>query len=410
MTRRLGVVLVVLLVALVLSFAAKPGAPPASPVPAATPGPAGVGLQARTANRPIGGDAAQIAAIPSIRLARVAVDTPTYAAPGGRPLVDGQGNPIIANAGMQVAVFEGPQSVGADLWFRVELIANANSGPADYFAWLPFHDQHNAETIAFLDPPACPDGDGISVLGALDPFTRAGCVGAPSLTLTGWTWDRRLPTWYQIAPAWLGNQNGVVDSTISISNRGPRDDQGAAAFGFLDLQLPPGLERPPFEFQVQATVHVADPAGATCVRTPGESALVPLDDPRDGHLWCTTRMVIEQWTPLLGPEGRPIDPGNPQLHRHAAGNGACAGVGMGPLVLRIDPSQLDPVWLQPAGAASQFRIIPNFGPGFRLVFTPELVLLDARGQVVAKDGTPVNPDGNLAGHLICPTGSAVFFD
>jgi hypothetical protein len=121
-------------------------------------------------------------------------------------------------------------------------------------------------------------------------------------------------------------------------------------------------------------------------------------------------MVIEQWTPLLGPEDRPIDPGNPQLHRHPAGNGVCEGVGMGPLVFRIDPAQLDPVWLEPAGGNSRFRIIPNFGPGFRAAFTPDLVILDAANQVVASDGTPVNPDGKLAGHSICATGRAVLFD
>jgi hypothetical protein len=362
------------------------------------------------AQRPSGGDPALIASIPKVRLANVDVDTPVSGSAGGPPLLDAQGNPITVSTRMPLAVFEGPVSAGADIWFRVSPLSNPFSGPADYVAWLPFHDVHRAQTITFLDPPMCPDGDGISVLAALDPYSRAACLGAASLTFTGWTWDRRLPTWYRIAPAWLGEQNGAVDSTISLSNRGPRDDQGAAAFGSFELQLPPGLERPPFEFQVEANVHVADPAGATCVRTPDESALVPLDDPRDGHLWCTTRMVIEQWTPLLGPEDRPIDPGNPQLHRHPAGNGICAGVGMGPLVFRMDPGQLDPVWLEPAGGGMQFRIIPNFGPGFRAAFTPEFVILDAADQVVARDGTPVNPDGELAGHSICPTGRAVIFD
>lgn len=410
MTRRLAVLLLVIVAAIALAAAAQLVGHPVSTEPSATAGPAGVGVQPRVAQRPTGGDPALIASLPKVRLATVDVDTAVSGSAGGPPLRDAQGNPLIVSTRMQLVVFEGPVSAGADLWFRVSPLANPFSGPTDYVAWLPLHDAHLAETITFLDPPACPDGHGISVLAALDPYTRATCLGAASSTFTGWTGDRRLPTWYQIAPAWLGDQNGAVDSTISLGNRGPRDDQGAVAFGSFELQLPPGLDRPPFEFEVEATVHVADPAGATCLRTTGENALVPLDDPRDGHVWCTTRMVIEQWLPLLGPEDRPIDPGNPQLHRHPAGNGICAGVGMAPLVFRMDAAQLDPVWLEPAGVGSQLRIIPSFGPGFRVALTPELVILDAENQVVARDGTLVNPDGELAGHSICATGRAVLFD
>ena len=176
----------------------------------------------------------------------------------------------------------------------------------------------------------------------------------------------------------------------------------------MDLQLPPGLERPPTGFEIDVTAHVADPLSATCVRALGESPMVPEDDPTVGPLWCATRLVIEQWTPLLGPEDRPIDPGAPQLHRHA-GASACAGVGMGPLVFHVDPTQLDPIWLEPVGAPG-VRIIPKFGPGFHVAFTPDLVVVDAGGQVVARNGTPVNPDGQLSGHAICPTTDGVYFD
>ena len=376
---------------------------PASVQPTATAGPPAFGPQPRVADRPTGGDAALSASIPKVRLARVNVDSPVSGSPGGPPLLDAQGNPINVSTRMELAVFEGPVSAGADLWFRVSPLANPFAGPTDYVAWLPFHDTQRAETITFLDPPVCPDGNGISVLAALDPFTRAACLGPASFTERGWTQDRRLPTWYRISPAWLGEQNAPVDSTISLND--PALHPGGAS---MDFQLPPGLERPPIGFEIDVSAHVADAQSATCLRTAGESAMVPVDDPRDGHFWCATRLVIEQWTPLLGPEERPIDPGNPQLHRHPTGNGICAGVGMGMLVFRMDPTQLDPVWLESVGGTGR-RIIPSFDPSFKATFAPNLEIVDASGQVVATDGTVVNPDGRLAGHFICPTGLAVNF-
>jgi hypothetical protein len=394
----------VIVAVVALGAAVQLGGGPASVLPSGTPGAAGAGLQPRVAPRPAGADAALIAGIPTVRLARVVIDTRISGSAGGPPLASANGDPITVSAGMQLVVFEGPVSVGADLWFRVSPLSNPNTGPADYVAWLPLHDAQRAETIAFRDPPVCPGGEGISVLAALDPFTRASCIGATSLTMRGWTWNRLLPTWYQITPAWLGEQNGPVDSTISLHDAGPR--LGGSA---LDLQVPPDLERPPFEFQIEVTAHVGDPASGSCVRSDDQTSLVPPDDPRDGHIWCATRFVIEQWTPLLGPEDRVIDPDAPQLHRHPAGNGACAGVGMAMLVFRMDPTQLDPVWLEVIGG-NGFRIIPSFDPSFRVTLAPNLEIIDASGQVVATDGTVVNPDGRLSGHFICPTGRIVFFD
>ena len=75
----------------------------------------------------------------------------------------------------------------------------------------------------------------------------------------------------------------------------------------------------------------------------------------------------------------------------------------------MDAAQLDPVWLE-ANLFPGKRIIPNFDPGFRIVGGSNIAIVDAQGHFVARDGTPVDPDGQLAGHGICPTGRVVYFD
>lgn len=421
-TRRLAILIaigVIVVVGGVVLGIGSPVRPSSSGQPSAVGGePSAVvgesalgGQPPRVADRDPGGDADLISAIPSITLARSTNPSGAYASAGGAPLKDADGNPLTIEAGWDLAVFEGPTIVEGEPWYRVYVLPDASRGPTDYFTWV------RGATIAFKDPVACPDGRGISILGAADPFTRARCVGPGSFVLRGWTWDRMLGTWYRITPEWLGGHDGPIDSTLSLfEDRSHHGGNGGAPFPFLELQLPPGLEHPPFEFQVDAAVHFGDSLSGECVRRTDQFNSVPDDGPRDGPVWCTTRLVVEQWTPLLGPEQRAIDAATPQLHRHPerGPNTACAGVGMPPLVFRMDPSQLDPVWLEVAegglGAPVGFRIIPSFDPGFRAVFGPGLVIVDERGAVVAQNGTPVNPDGELAGHFICSTGRVVYFD
>jgi hypothetical protein len=358
-----------------------------------------------------GADARLLAAVPIVRLARVAVPVGVADAAGGKALLDREGHGFTLEDGWRVAIFEGPVAVGDDSWYRVYALTNPNAGPTEFFGWIPLHDAAGVETLAFENPPICPDGRGISVLGALDPFTRARCIGEEHVELRGWTWDRMLPSWYEITPEWMGNQNGEVDSTISL-NENPQHPfaNGVGPFPFVELQLPPGVEWPPLEFEVRLSAHVADPFSRTCVREGGANDL-PADRPEGGPLWCTTRLVVEHWVPINGPEGRPIDQSAPQLHRHPerGPNAWCAGVGMPPLAFHIDASQLDPVWLEAVGFPAS-RIIPSFDPGFRLVGGPNLAIVDEQGHLVARDGTPVDPDGALAGHAICPTGRVVYFD
>jgi hypothetical protein len=116
---------------------------------------------------------------------------------------------------------------------------------------------------------------------------------------------------------------------------------------------------------------------------------------------------MERWEPVLGPEDRPFDTSAPQLHRFEPSN-VCGGIHMGRVTFRTDPSSLDPVWLEwtPGGEP----ILAWFGPEFRVAFQPDLVVVDAAGQVVARDGLIVDPDGQLAGHLLCPTGRGLYID
>lgn len=374
----------------------------------AVPSGIAIDLAPRVANRPPGGDPSLIAEIPSVRFLPTWT-TPLYDKPGGT-LIDAGGATTMGN-GLALAVLGDSVTVGGATWYRAFTIANDQAGPADYFGWIP-GSASAAGSLALGAPTTCPVGDsGIAELAALDPFTRARCLGAATFDLEGSTGWFPLPVWYDVTPAWLGRpQNGTSVTDISI-HTGTITSAYVADSPSVDLQLPPGLELPPFGIQVAVQAHVADRDSGSCARSQDANGLeVPVESPADSVLWCATRLVVEQWKPLLGPEGRPIDPRTPQLHRHpsAGGNSICAGVGMSMLTFHVDPSALDPVWLQAAGYSG--HILASFDPSFRLRYTPELVVEDGSGKVVARNGTPLDPDGTLDGHFICPEGQMVVID
>ena len=79
---------------------------------------------------------------------------------------------------------------------------------------------------------------------------------------------------------------------------------------------------------------------------------------------------------------------------------------MPPLTIRIDPSKVDPVWIQlPQGRTS----IAVFGAAFQLVLEdpPRVV---APNGVVLLDGEVVDPDRGKPGLAICPGGDVVDFE
>jgi hypothetical protein len=169
----------------------------------------------------------------------------------------------------------------------------------------------------------------------------------------------------------------------------------------------------PLGLYLRVTGHFDDPTAADCTRAvavgvPGRG--VPVEGQSDSVQWCREQLVVSAWQALLGPEGRPIDPRDPQLHRREFRIPpgvllACGGVGMPPLTIRIDPTQPDPVWIAlPGGRQS----VAQFGQEFRVLLDPPRV--QSTTGVTLVDGEVLDPDKGKPGLSICPGGEVVTFD
>jgi hypothetical protein len=369
--------------------------------PTGAPGPAagGIDLSARVAARPPGGDPGLVARIPAVSLTSALRDLAAHAAIGG-PDLSRFGEPDAIERGQPLAVLRRASDAAGTTWLRIYVLPHGNRA-SGYFAWIPATSAGEALVDAFTERPCPPAPDNLSFLAWLDPFTRARCLGAASLAIQGRT---GLATWafgsgdpYDVAPAWMGGPADAAGSAVAVVD---------PVNGALILRIPPGLPKPPPDITIRASVHVADPVSGECRRV-DDSGSLPPEAAADSALWCSVQLVVERWEPLLGPEARPFDATAPQLHRASAG-GACLLVGMGSLRFRIDPSQLDPVWLEaPSGGPP---ILALFTPGFRFAFVPEPVVVDAAGVVVARDGQAFTPGDRIAGHFTCGTGWSVIFD
>ena len=160
------------------------------------------------------------------------------------------------------------------------------------------------------------------------------------------------------------------------------------------------------------------PESAQCARTvnfegwiprPPAGSGVPPEDPADSARWCRQQFVVTGWEIVLGPERRPLDPSTPQLHRSPIPPPGipvgCGGVGMPPLLVRINPARADPVWIE-AGAAT--NVLPFFGPEFRLEFDGEPRVTAPDGVTIV-DGDVIDPDRGRPGLDVCPGGETVGF-
>lgn len=378
--------------------------------------PRGIGDQGAVAPSPGGPGGSGSPAGPVARPATVLQSVVPRWAPDGRHITDEGGqNDEALEAGRAVTVLEGPVVAGVGQWVKVFVLASQNAYPGDFVAWLPVaQDERPVLEIGTAVP--CPEALTLETIARLAPVDRLRCAGGKVLELdarTGFAVDYVA---YAVDPAWYGGSEDR-SVTVSLSTGGGAlrlvpDDRVA----WIDAQTAPGVDRLPLDFDVRVTGQFDHPSAMTCRRTVDAvrrpagvraGSGLPDESPEDSVAWCRGRFVITGWTPVAGPERRPVVQGEVQLHRIAGGN-ACAGVGMGPLRFRIDPEEADPIWLE-QGEAGRGRIIPLFSPAFHVVTDPVLAVADASGAVI-EDGTPVNPDADFHGHFVCPMGDVVSFN
>ena len=279
------------------------------PAPAADPGCA-----------PIEGSAGPVPGMPCAHVATLVGQNHGYLAPGGQAdgtLFGSDRWGIDSNQGsrLPVAVIGDTVVASGVPWARVYVPSSPGSGgDADVFTWLPLA---VAGELRIVDIRAseCPaTRDNPSTLGVLDPITRARCLGAGAFTITGRSGRQAAPVAYDVEPAWLSGWSG---DPAGFSIR-------ADPFGEpIDVQQHGGTGPPP-GFVIELTAHVGDAAAHDCRRT-RTSETYPVEAREDSVVWCLTRIVADRWNAVLGPEDRPIDPRNPQLHRHDP-LAACAGV------------------------------------------------------------------------------------
>lgn len=321
-------------------------------------------------------------------------------------------HPAILEPPVAVSVLDGPTPADGTDWYRVYVLPDAMRWPSDFVAWVPAS-LNGAAVMRFDEATPCPNASAPE-LGVLSPRARVACFGDRSLTLVAQSWRPGYWTPYRTDPAWLGSGDGGDRSVSLFENGGgmfPRPPD--ARTPWIDARVPPDLEMPPVGMTLRVEGRFDHPAAADCARTrdrsgpPPQPPLsgIPDEEPDASALWCRGQLVLTDWEVLLGPEGRPPVAGEVQLHRAQVENGACAGVGMPMMRFRMDLRQADPIWLEAEGFGQ--RIVPVFGRAFRAVAVPDLAILDERGRVVARDGTPLDPDQPFAGHFVCPMGDTV---
>lgn len=327
------------------------------------------------------------------------------------------GIPEALDRGRRVVLLGDPQPGPGGEWVRVWVEPSLQVSPGDFYAWLPTA-RDGREVLGRIDPVACPELATIQTLAPLVQQDRLRCVGDREVTIDGRTGQLGAVPMYDVEPAWYG-MNAAPAPTV-LFDAGPiRFGPGAKTQpggngGWLDAKIPPGVAALPIGFFVRVSGHFDDPTAATCRRRiagalPGQGP--PVEAAVDSVQWCREQFVVSAWQALLGPEGRPIDLADPQLHRREFRPQpgvllACGGVGMQPLTIRIDPGQIDPVWVESGKERS--RSLAIFGDEFRLLLDP--VRVQATTGVTLVDGEKVDPDRGKPGLAVCPGGETVWFD
>jgi hypothetical protein len=347
----------------------------------------------------------------------VPVQTRRGDAPDGPQLFDDLGNPLRLDAGRLVVPLGPPRAGPGGQWVRVWVAPSQTVYPGDFVAWILTTIRGQA-VLQPLDRVACPRLATIASLARLIPPDRLRCAGATELTFDARSWLPGVVPTYDVDPAWYGT-NADPAGTTSLFDPGPvAFGPGAAttpeaAGAWIDARVPPTVPRIPLGVLVRVTGRFDDPSAAGCRRSRpngGAAAGIPVEAAPDSIDWCREQLVVSAWQVVLGAEGRPFDPADPQLHRFEfvpppGAQIGCGGVGMEPFIVRIDAEQVEPVWLDVGRGR---RAIAVFGPTFHLLPDPERV--QATTGPFLLDGEVVDPDRPKAGLGVCPGGDVVTFD
>ena len=329
---------------------------------------------------------------------------------------DPDGFPEPLDPGRKVVVLGEPQTGPGGTWVRVWVDEVPDVGLGDFYAWLPTT-LGDRETLRPIDSAVCPTEATIDTLSPLVQQDRLRCAGSTVVTIDARSGQLGRVPLYDVDPAWYGINAGPP--TTGLFNPGPAKfgpdakTSPETAGTWIVPRVPPGVAPLPLGLYLRVMGHFDDPSATECRRAvkfgaPGRG--VPIEAPADSTQWCREQFVVSAWQALLGPEGRPIDPRDPQLHRREfnfpLGQGfACGGVGMPPLTIRIDPTQVDPVWIDlPGGRRSR----PVFGPEFRILLDPPRI--DSTTGVTLLDREVVDPDRSKPGLWLCPGGEVVTFE
>lgn len=340
----------------------------------------------------------------------------TGAGPDGpEMLTDPDGHLLALDAGRQVVLLGDPRQGPGGPWVRVWVVPSLEVWPGDFLAWLPTT-RNGSDTLQAIAPAVCPAVATIETLAPLVQQDRLRCAGSTSLTFDARTGTLPYAAVYDVDPAWYGRN---ADPGVTLFDPGPArfgpdaKTTPAAAGAWIEARVPPDVPPLPVGLYLRVTGQFDDATASTCRRripnaVPGLGP--PEEQAVDSVEWCREQFVVKGWVAVLGPEGRPIDFAAPQLHRHEfrAQPGVvigCGGVGMPPLTVRIDPGQVDPVWIEWDGGR---RSVAVFGPEFQLLLDPPRV--QSTTGVTLRDREIVDPDRGKPGLAVCPGGETITFD
>jgi hypothetical protein len=262
-------------------------------------------------------------------------------------------------------------------WMLVQVTTDA-----DVFGWVPAV-QDGYRTLATWYPSFCPQGSELTralslyVLTAMDEAERDRCLGDRRIRLYGYVSEvgDPAPRWYATDPTWLDPVNGLW---LSDSPPDVGGDRSSIVF-----QVDGSIAAPPTDTWVRVDGHYQDPAAVGCVREPLEPT-GPTEDPALSEVSCRQRFVVTAW------EHAQVSPRLPVMTTELSGD---CGAEYVPLS-RLEGSPEGPApyaWLMSTEDRNPEPVALVGAYGDRLVFDPELRVVDRAGRTIARQGDVVRP-------------------